>query len=401
MIERAVLSVVRMPMRNPFAHAKAVRTVAESVFLSVTVDGITGIGECVPRDYVTGETVDSVCAAILHLDYRDISGRLRCGTFEDAGRAIEALDLPARMGGHVRMPAAACALELALLDAFGKRFGQPLSDLPRIFGLPADLLRSVDKPLRVTRVLDLAEAADAPTAVGRRTRHIKVKVGKDLAAAERALARLRETVGGSVSISVDANMAWSFDEAVRATVAFAPFDIAWYEEPLADNGYPELRRFRQVTAEKVMLDEALSGIDDARRSLDQRAADLINIRLSKCGGFIASLRLAEFAWNNGLGFQIGVQVGEMGPLWAAGRHFGSAVDGAASYEAGRGDILFAEPLITPQPPIDRNTLIASALPGPGLGVSFTPAARLHAVRRHEWTAAGNSWRSEGLLVAAG
>jgi L-alanine-DL-glutamate epimerase-like enolase superfamily enzyme len=171
-------------------------------------------------------------------------------------------------------------------------------------------------------------------------------------------------------MSVDANMAWSMDDAVSMAEQLRTSAIDWYEEPLRDNRVEQLRRFRELTGAAVMLDEAFFSLDDAKRAVESDACDLLNIRLSKCGGFLPSLRLAEFCFSNSMRFQIGVQVGEAGPLWAAGRHFVGAIQGAVAYEAGQGDRLFKDPLIAPQPKIDLTTYLAEALPGPGLGVSI-------------------------------
>ena len=74
-----------------------------------------------------------------------------------------------------------------------------------------------------------------------------------------------------------------------------------------------------------MLDESLCGMIDAERAVAGGWCDLFNLRLSKCGGFIPSLRLAQLARRHGLGYQLGCQVGETAILVAAGRHFASSV----------------------------------------------------------------------------
>ncbi len=62
------------------------------------------------------------------------------------------------------------------------------------------------------------------------------------------------------------------------------------------------------------------------------ACDLFNIRLSKCGGYIPSLRLAQFAKQNKIGYQLGCQVGETAILSAAGRHFAGSVSDLVAVE---------------------------------------------------------------------
>jgi muconate cycloisomerase len=66
---------------------------------------------------------------------------------------------------------------------------------------------------------------------------------------------------------------------------------------------------------------------DAERAIQNGWCDLFNIRLSKCGGFIPSVRLAQLAKRHGLGYQLGCQVGETAILSAAGRHFATSVAG--------------------------------------------------------------------------
>src|SRR5439155_2316821 len=77
----------------------------------------------------------------------------------------------------------------------------------------------------------------------------------------------------------------------------------------------------------IMLDESLCGMVDAERAAAAKTCDLFNLRLSKCGGFIPTLRLAQFARQHGLGCQLGCQVGETALLSAAGRHFAGSVAG--------------------------------------------------------------------------
>src|SRR5436305_14825283 len=82
----------------------------------------------------------------------------------------------------------------------------------------------------------------------------------------------------------------------------------------------------------VMLDESLCGIADSERAVRERLCDRINIRLSECGGMIRSLRLAQFARQHGLSYQLGCRVGEAAILSAAGRHFATRAAGVTAVE---------------------------------------------------------------------
>jgi L-alanine-DL-glutamate epimerase-like enolase superfamily enzyme len=103
------------------------------------------------------------------------------------------------------------------------------------------------------------------------------------------------------------------------------------------------------------------------------SCDLFNLRLSKCGGFVQTLRLAQYAVQHGLGYQLGCQIGETAILSAAGRHFASSVRNLRYVEGSYDRHLVREAL-------GREDLTfgwggwAKALPGPGLGVSIDKEA---------------------------
>src|SRR5207237_3699563 len=121
----------------------------------------------------------------------------------------------------------------------------------------------------------------------------------------------------------------------------------------------------------VMLDESLCGEVDAERAVQGGWCDLFNLRLSKCGGFIPSLRLAQMAKQHGLGYQLGCQVGETAILSAAGRHFATSVAGIRYLEGSYDRHLVREALGTEDLTF-RWGGWAPALAGPGLGVTVHP-----------------------------
>src|SRR5262249_22006918 len=112
---------------------------------------------------------------------------------------------------------------------------------------------------------------------------------------------------------------------------------------------------------------------DAEKAIADETCDLFNIRLSKCGGFIPSLRLVQLACQHGLGCQLGCQVGETAVLSAAGRHFPQSVRGLHWCEGGYDRPPGHEALATTNLTFARGGR-APALPGPGLGITLDPEA---------------------------
>jgi muconate cycloisomerase len=122
-----------------------------------------------------------------------------------------------------------------------------------------------------------------------------------------------------------------------------------------------------------MLDESLCSRIDAERAVEAGTCDLFNLRLSKCGGFIPSLRLAQFARRHSLGYQLGCQIGESALLSAAGRHFAASVADLHYLEGSYDRHLVREALATQDLTFGRGGW-APALAGPGLGIALSPAA---------------------------
>jgi len=133
-------------------------------------------------------------------------------------------------------------------------------------------------------------------------------------------------------LRLDANEAWQPEEVERKITELEPFAISSLEQPVPHERVKELAVVRQRMKTAIMHDESLCGMVDAQAAVQDKTCDLFNIRLSKCGGFIPSLRLAEFALQNGLGYQLGCQVGETAILSAAGRHWACSVKGIRALE---------------------------------------------------------------------
>ena len=117
-----------------------------------------------------------------------------------------------------------------------------------------------------------------------------------------------------------------------------------------------------------MADESLCDIEDAKKLVDRKACDMFNIRISKCGGLLDSLKIAKFATQAGISYQLGCQVGETGILSAAGRHFASCVNGVKYLEGSYAKFLLVEDIVLEKLCFGYGGF-ARPLKGVGLGVT--------------------------------
>ena len=330
-----------------------------------------------PRSYVTGETVDSAFAALEGHDWARLIGRPR--DFGALVAKLETLTLPEiesdprGMAGN----AARCAVELAILDAYGRRFGEPVGravELARADGLKRTPgARPVRYSGAITAESDWGEIVSAFKARVYGFHQVKVKVGTQEQDDPSRLARMRQLLGRRMDIRLDANEAWpaaELVERVRAAQAVWP-----------DGARAAGRACRGRPARRAAADSGHPG--HARRialrlpgcaaAAVNRTADLLNVRLSKCGGIFPSLRIIALAQRFGLGVQLGCHPGETSLLSAAGRHVACRVAGLR-YLEGSYDRHILAANVTPHDVTFHYGGRARPLTAPGLGVEVDPTA---------------------------
>lgn len=357
----ATVYALRIPFTEAFKHSAKERTVCDSVVIRVRDEhGTEGFGEGAPRPYVTGETVDMLVEHVTNALWPAIAERELPALQEEAD--LDALDafIPRReIPGVLSDNASRAALELALLDCILCRQRRSIGQLLRprrhkVVYSGVITTGSLDKMLQHARQMKL---------VG--LKHIKVKVGTEDDVTR--LRALRETLGPDTSIRLDANGAWTLDQAETMLNALAPFNIDAVEQPLARGPVADLVRLKQATSVPLMVDESLVTLADAEALISHHAVDYFNIRASKCGGLSRSLAIARLAAGAGIRLQVGSQVGETAILSAAGRHLAATLEDVAFVEGSYGSLLLTEDISADAVRFGHRGE-APLLTGPGLGV---------------------------------
>lgn len=373
---QATLYRVELPMLVGFNHPAKRRSVSDSLILSLSVDGVSGIGECAPRPYVTGETTHSVAAALQNIPIDGILKRIR--SLEPAELLADLCNVGfAEVFGIHGGNNLSCLLETALLDLLGKKLGLSGAQLVPSGGAPA-VEASV---LAVSQVLDLSLDVEEFLATRGPFHFVKIKASCDIERDVRAAATIREHVG-DVLISVDANMSWTFEEARTHVQRLRGTGVDFVEEPLAKGDWTGLAQLRAAAGDLgIMLDESVCTPLDAHQAIEAGACDAFNIRVAKNAGPVTAAKLIDLARNNGLAFQIGVQVAEVGPLINAGRALAFRHNDALTVEAGQSDRFFAdtEMVVTPRPCVSRDTNTISPARGVGFGLDLEERADSWAV----------------------
>jgi muconate cycloisomerase len=382
---------VKIPLKKTIRHASFTRDENDSLIVCCRLDdGTTGWGEGLPREYVTGETIDTVFEQLRATDWRPELGS-EVGDLAAAVRLCAELRLAdAALAGKRDCfgNAARCAVEIAILDAFCRSLQQPLS---AVTGVVPEALAIRQQQARVRY-----SGAWTPSSPPSRFHDLvgcwklklfgfhqgKVKVGVEGYNDAVSVGRLRRVMGGAFDIRVDANEAWRCDNLEQKLAPLVPLEITAVEQPVPHAAVDGLAAVRRRLTVPIMLDESLCSLADGRRAIERGTCDLFNIRLSKCGGFIPSLKLAALAHSAGLGYQLGCQVGETGILSAAGRHFACSV-GGIRYLEGSFDRFLVRERLTVEDLTFGFRGWAPALTRPGLGVEIDRYALARVTLREE------------------
>ena len=358
------LASVDLPFRVKFKHSAAERQRSESLFLKCVTDaGVMGFGESLPREYVTGESRDGAFELLAERVLPRLVGR----SFADLGEVETFLGecdgrAPADwVDSSTPQGAAWCAVDLALLDAFGRAFDErPLVD--GASSLPPGFRYSgvVSAETGWKKTLQLL----AYRAMG--LEHLKLKLSAETSEAD--VHRIRALVGHGMDLRADANMGWTADEALESMRAFAPYGVHSYEQPIAAADLEGQARLVAESGLDVMADESFHTRESLEGLIEFGAATAVNARISKCGGLVATRNRCREALAAGLWVQMGCQVGESSLLSAAHLRLCAAVGDVRYAEGCFGKLLLAEDPVAPLLQFRRGGRPPAPPAGPGLGV---------------------------------
>jgi o-succinylbenzoate synthase len=258
------LSRISLPFGEPFVTANGVVAARELLLLRVEdEDGAVGFGEAAPFEPYDGVPLDAVVAAL-----RDAQ--------VDPGGDEEALP-----------PHARAAVEMALLDRRAHREGRPV-------GEPGAEAIAVNRTLPAGPPEEVARSARDGVRDGYSCFKLKVGLPDD---ADR-VAAVREAIGPWPALRLDANGAWSAEQAIRMARSFEPYDIELLEQPCAT--LAELSEVRRGVDVRVAADEPIATAADVELAAATAACDAVNVKLAASGGFSGARAALRAAAEHGL-----------------------------------------------------------------------------------------------------
>jgi L-Ala-D/L-Glu epimerase len=353
-ISRVMFWPVDVPLTDPFVVASGARLMAENVFIRITLqDGTQGYGEAAPFPEVGAEDRTTCLDALARLA-RSVIGQ-SVGDYRRLARQM-AEQTPDQ-------PAARCALEIALLDAYCRARHLPMWQL---WGGADVRPRETDITIPITTLEDTLRLARGWYEQGFRL--FKMKVGKEVALDIRRLEAVHLMLPG-VSFIGDGNQGFSRKDCLTFAAGVQRFGgrIQLLEQPVIREDLESMAAIRRETGIPVAADESVRSLEDARRVVEQEAADYINIKIMKTGVMEAA-DIAAFTLKSGLRLMIG---GMVETRIAMGCSF-SLVLGMAGFEI----LDLDTPLLLAADPIQGGYRYEGPhlhpWQGPGLGLTAEP-----------------------------
>ena len=292
-ITKVKLGRISVPLRTPFKTALRSVNSVEDVIVEVHTDtGAVGYGEAPPTGAITGDTTGAILGAIQDHIAKTIIGR-DVDELEPLLQAIQKC--------IVGNSSAKAAVDMAVWDLYGQLYHIPVYKL--LGGgrknIVTDITISVNDPETM--------ASDALKALARGYDCLKMKVGVDPTLDVARLKAVRDAVGKETVIRIDANQAWQPKEAVRILNQMQEqgLDIELVEQPVAAHDFEGLKYVTERSYVPVLADEAVFSPENAMTIMKMGAADLINIKLMKCGGIYNALKIASAAEVFGVQCMIG------------------------------------------------------------------------------------------------
>ena len=292
-ITKVRLGRISVPLRTPFKTALRTVNSVEDVIVEIHTDcGAVGYGEAPPTGAITGDTTGAIIGAIQDHIAKTIVGK-DVDEFEPLLQSVQKC--------IVGNSSAKAAVDMALWDLYGQLYKIPVC---KLMGggrnkITTDITISVNDPETMVK--------DALIALDRGYDCLKMKVGVNPELDVARLAAVRGAVGKDVVIRIDANQAWQPKEAVKILNKMQEqgLDIELVEQPVKAHDYEGLKYVTERSYVPVLADEAVFSPEDAMTIMKMGAADLINIKLMKCGGLYNALKIASAAEVFGVQCMIG------------------------------------------------------------------------------------------------
>jgi L-alanine-DL-glutamate epimerase-like enolase superfamily enzyme len=289
-IKNITTEVIHIPLKTPFITA--LRRVENIEFVRVKLECINGLiayGEAPATMAITGEDIPIILNSIslIKNDLLNI----------DLNSALEVLH-NSSIGSSAK-----ASLDMAIISLLAKEKNIPLY---KYFIKKDENLEVKTLFTDVTISLNTKDVMfkDAKDAISQNMPILKIKLGHDILHAIEVTKLLANELKES-TLLIDANQAWSLESSLKYLEAVKDLKIELIEQPVEALKLEDLKQITQKSHINIMADEAVFTLEDAKKIIKSKSADMINIKLMKCGGLSKAVEILDYAREKGVKCMLG------------------------------------------------------------------------------------------------
>ncbi len=273
----------------------------ENVIVKLESEGKEGWGNA-SSNSVTEESIESILKALNIMKAETESEDI---DIEENWKNIRE-ELP-------KDPAALAGFDIALHDLKGKLEGKSVTEM--IGGKREGII--TDRTIGHMTKSETVEHARG--FVERGFQALKIKIGLGLMEDVKRVKAVREEVGDEIELWVDANQAFTPEESITLCQKLKETGIKFVEQPVRVDDLEGLKKVTQETDIPIMADETIKGPEMAKKICEENIADMINIKLAKCGGITGGIKIVDIMEEYDVEGMVGC-MGETSVSIAAGAH---------------------------------------------------------------------------------
>jgi L-Ala-D/L-Glu epimerase / N-acetyl-D-glutamate racemase len=272
------IEVIRysLPFREPYITARGELHERNLILVRIRGEGLEGWGETAALSLRGGVGIDQIAT--------EIHERCWPGLLEGEVEPRRIWSAIARCRNRGASPQAVAAVDIALHDLVGRALGEPVW---RLLGASEAAPVTCNATLPAANPSATRAMLEGWQSEGFRTYKLKVGLAGDVT----QVATVRQALGDEVAIRIDANGAWSVDDAADRLEALARHQIELAEQPVGT--FEQMVDLRRRVEVRVAADESLVSPFDARRARELGACDVAAVKVAKVGGLGSALEIAE------------------------------------------------------------------------------------------------------------
>lgn len=324
---------VNIPFTFSYSHHLAKRSFTDSVILSLIDEhGRISYGECTPREYVTGETVNSVIADLK--PFLKISLQIFDGKFESVEASLN--HIPENRN------AMRCLIESALISSLCQN-----KNIFKLFDINEERKLIYTAPLSTGSVAKSEEFLKMYSLL--KMKRVKLKVSEHLDDNIERIKLTKKYLGDDVDIRMDGNEIWNFEESKKQLPAILDLGVNCFEQLYPKNDRDSCKKAFKEWGNRCsfIVDESMTTLTDLENLTHSDYIQGANLKISKNGGLLQTLKFAKSLDAAGKSVRLGCHVGESSYLSLLGIVFNCIFTKSKDVEGCYGDYLLKWDLFQP------------------------------------------------------